>query len=145
MREKGEGIYRSTAGGGRWVRVDDGLPGEVKVLTSVNISTGMAGSTSTGGPPRASCAARTVSEGGRGWAVCPPIGRSMGLRSTPPIPGHVRSYARRAPAMPAPADLKDLAAVAVNPRKPEEVYVSTAEGAIVRRPDGGVTWKRPTG
>jgi len=43
IREKGEGIYRSTDGGGRWVRVDDGPGGEVKVLTSVNISTGMGG------------------------------------------------------------------------------------------------------
>jgi photosystem II stability/assembly factor-like uncharacterized protein len=43
VREKGEGIYRSTDGGGRWVRVDDGPEGEIKVLTSVNISTGMGG------------------------------------------------------------------------------------------------------
>ena len=43
VREKGEGIYRSTNGGGKWTRVDDGPGGEVKVLTSVNISTGMGG------------------------------------------------------------------------------------------------------
>lgn len=43
VREKGEGIYRTTDGGGRWVRVDDGPGGEVKVLTSVNIPTGMGG------------------------------------------------------------------------------------------------------
>jgi photosystem II stability/assembly factor-like uncharacterized protein len=43
VREKGEGIYRTTDGGGRWVRVDDGPGGEIKVLTSVNISTGMGG------------------------------------------------------------------------------------------------------
>ncbi|MGH7771020.1 MAG: WD40/YVTN/BNR-like repeat-containing protein, partial [Candidatus Binatia bacterium] len=43
VREKGEGIYRSRNGGGRWVRVDEGPGGEVKVLTSVNISTGMGG------------------------------------------------------------------------------------------------------
>jgi len=42
-REKGEGVYRSTDGGGKWVRVDDGPAGEVKVLVSVNISTGMGG------------------------------------------------------------------------------------------------------
>ena len=43
VREKGEGIYRTTDGGARWTRVDDGPGGEVKVLTSVNIPTGMGG------------------------------------------------------------------------------------------------------
>ena len=43
VREKGEGIYRTTDRGGRWTRVDDGPGGEVKVLTSVNIPTGMGG------------------------------------------------------------------------------------------------------
>jgi photosystem II stability/assembly factor-like uncharacterized protein len=43
VRDKGEGIYRSTARGAKWVRVDDGPGGEVKVLASVNISTGMGG------------------------------------------------------------------------------------------------------
>ena len=42
-REKSEGIYRTTDGGGKWTRVDDGPGGEVKVLTSVNIPTGMGG------------------------------------------------------------------------------------------------------
>jgi photosystem II stability/assembly factor-like uncharacterized protein len=43
VREKGEGIYRTTDQGGKWIRVDDGPQGEVKVLRSVNISTGMGG------------------------------------------------------------------------------------------------------
>jgi len=43
VREKGEGIYRTTDRGERWIRVDDGPQGEVKVLASVNISTGMGG------------------------------------------------------------------------------------------------------
>jgi photosystem II stability/assembly factor-like uncharacterized protein len=43
VREKGEGLYRTTDGGAKWVRVDDGPGGEVKVLSSVNISTGMGG------------------------------------------------------------------------------------------------------
>jgi photosystem II stability/assembly factor-like uncharacterized protein len=43
VRDKGEGIYRTTDGGGKWIRVDDGPGGEVKVLTSVNIPTGMGG------------------------------------------------------------------------------------------------------
>lgn len=43
LREKGEGIYRTTDGGRKWVRVDDGPTGEVKVLASVNIPTGMGG------------------------------------------------------------------------------------------------------
>lgn len=43
VRDKGEGIYRSTDGGGKWTRVDDGPGGEVKVLASVNMPTGMGG------------------------------------------------------------------------------------------------------
>ncbi len=43
VREQGEGVYRTTSGGEKWSRVDDGPEGEVKVLTSVNISTGMGG------------------------------------------------------------------------------------------------------
>ena len=43
VREKGEGIYRTTDGGAKWTRVDDGPEGEVKVLMSVNIPTGMGG------------------------------------------------------------------------------------------------------
>jgi photosystem II stability/assembly factor-like uncharacterized protein len=43
VRDKGEGIYRTTDGGTKWTRVDDGPGGEVKVLASVNIPTGMGG------------------------------------------------------------------------------------------------------
>ncbi len=43
VRGRGEGIYRSHDGGRRWTRVDDGPGGEVKVLASVNIPTGMGG------------------------------------------------------------------------------------------------------
>jgi photosystem II stability/assembly factor-like uncharacterized protein len=43
VRDKGEGIYRTTDQGEKWVRVDDGPQGEIKVLRSVNISTGMGG------------------------------------------------------------------------------------------------------
>jgi photosystem II stability/assembly factor-like uncharacterized protein len=43
VREKGEGVYRTPDGGTKWTRVDDGPDGEVKVLQSVNIPTGMGG------------------------------------------------------------------------------------------------------
>ena len=43
VRGPGEGVYRTTDGGEKWVRVDDGPAGEVKVLASVNIPTGMGG------------------------------------------------------------------------------------------------------
>jgi photosystem II stability/assembly factor-like uncharacterized protein len=43
IREKGDGVYRTTDGGEKWTRVDDGPEGEVKILKSVNISTGMGG------------------------------------------------------------------------------------------------------
>lgn len=43
VREKGEGVYRTANGGQKWARVDDGPGGETKVLTSVNLATGMGG------------------------------------------------------------------------------------------------------
>ena len=36
--------------------------------------------------------------------------------------------------------LKNRAAVAVHPKRPNEVYVSTMEGKILRSLDGGTTW-----
>ncbi len=38
--------------------------------------------------------------------------------------------------------LKSLAAVTLNPRKPPELYASTADGSIFRSSDGGTTWGR---
>lgn len=43
VRETGDGIYRTADGGTKWTRVDDGPGGEVKVLASVNVPTGMGG------------------------------------------------------------------------------------------------------
>jgi photosystem II stability/assembly factor-like uncharacterized protein len=43
VREKGEGIYKTTDGRGKSTRVDDGPQGEIKGLTSVNIPTEMGG------------------------------------------------------------------------------------------------------
>jgi photosystem II stability/assembly factor-like uncharacterized protein len=43
IRDKGDGIYWTTDGGAKWTRVDDGPQGEIKVLKSVNIPTGMGG------------------------------------------------------------------------------------------------------
>jgi len=36
--------------------------------------------------------------------------------------------------------LRDMAAVAINPKRPNEVYAITADGAIHRSTDGGLTW-----
>jgi photosystem II stability/assembly factor-like uncharacterized protein len=38
--------------------------------------------------------------------------------------------------------LKNMAAVAVNPRRPDEVYAATADGVIFRSADGGMRWER---
>lgn len=38
--------------------------------------------------------------------------------------------------------LKNLAAVAVNPKRPNEVYAATADGVIYQSADGGMTWAR---
>ena len=43
VRDKRQGLYRTTNSGEKWVRVDDGPGGETKVVTSVNLSTGMGG------------------------------------------------------------------------------------------------------
>ena len=39
-------------------------------------------------------------------------------------------------------ELKNLAAVAINPRKRDEVYVSTMDGTIYVSFDGGMKWKK---
>ncbi len=39
-------------------------------------------------------------------------------------------------------NLKDLAAVTVNPKKPNEIYTLTARGIIFKSADGGTKWKR---
>ena len=39
-------------------------------------------------------------------------------------------------------ELKSLAAVAVNPKRLGEVYVSTMDGIIFKSGDGGRTWNR---
>jgi photosystem II stability/assembly factor-like uncharacterized protein len=38
--------------------------------------------------------------------------------------------------------LKNLAAVAVNPRKTSEVYAATLDGVIFKSTTGGMTWER---
>lgn len=38
-------------------------------------------------------------------------------------------------------ELKDLASVAVNPRRPEEIFVATTEGTIYQSLNGGKSWK----
>jgi len=39
-------------------------------------------------------------------------------------------------------ELKNLAAVTVNPKQSKEIYVSTADGVIFKSTDGGMTWMR---
>ena len=39
-------------------------------------------------------------------------------------------------------ELKNLASVTVNPKRPAEIYVATANGAIFKSTDGGVKWER---
>ncbi|MBI4608578.1 MAG: hypothetical protein HY726_06210 [Candidatus Rokubacteria bacterium] len=38
--------------------------------------------------------------------------------------------------------LKNLAAVAINPKRPAEVYAATADGIIFKSTDGGTTWEQ---
>jgi photosystem II stability/assembly factor-like uncharacterized protein len=40
---------------------------------------------------------------------------------------------------------KDLAAIAINPKKPNEIYTATAQGIVSKSADGGTKWKpQPT-
>ncbi|MDP2644928.1 MAG: hypothetical protein Q8P24_08310 [Desulfobacterales bacterium] len=39
--------------------------------------------------------------------------------------------------------LKNLAAVTLNPKKPKELYVSTADGTIFMSVDAGTKWTKP--
>jgi photosystem II stability/assembly factor-like uncharacterized protein len=38
-------------------------------------------------------------------------------------------------------DLKNLAAVTINPKTPNEIYVSTMDGTIYMSADAGMRWK----
>jgi photosystem II stability/assembly factor-like uncharacterized protein len=40
------------------------------------------------------------------------------------------------------SDLKNLAAVTINSKKRDEVYVSTMDGMIYMSADGGMKWKK---
>ena len=39
-------------------------------------------------------------------------------------------------------DLKNLAAITINPKKRDEVYVSTMDGTIYVSAEGGMKWKK---
>ena len=39
-------------------------------------------------------------------------------------------------------ELKNLAAVAITPKKPSEMFVSTTAGIIYMSTDGGIKWKK---
>lgn len=39
-------------------------------------------------------------------------------------------------------EFKGLAAVALNLKKPDEIYTSTVDGVIFQSADGGMIWKR---
>jgi len=39
-------------------------------------------------------------------------------------------------------ELKNLAAVTINPKKPDEVYVATMDGTIYVSADAGMKWKK---
>ena len=39
-------------------------------------------------------------------------------------------------------ELKNLAAVAVNPKRPSEIYAATAQGVIFKSADEGIKWER---
>ena len=39
--------------------------------------------------------------------------------------------------------LKNMAAVTVNPKRPDEVYAVTVDGIVFRSADKGTTWQRP--
>jgi hypothetical protein len=39
-------------------------------------------------------------------------------------------------------ELKNLAAVTINPKKPNEIYLSTMDGTIYVSADAGIKWKK---
>lgn len=40
------------------------------------------------------------------------------------------------------SELKNLAAVTINPKKPSEIYLSTMDGTIYVSADAGMNWKK---
>ena len=121
VREKGEGLYRTTDGGAKWVRVDDGPGGEVKVLSSVNISTGMGGIFLYAGTGQGLTR--------NGFAVDPSNPRTMYASMRADVFRSDNAGANWTRVTTGP---KNVAAVTVNPKKPSEVYAATMEGGFER-------------
>ncbi len=151
VREKGDGIYRTTDGGARWIRVDDGPGGEVKVLASVNIPTGMGGiflyaGTAEGLQRSPDCFLGWTKVGGlptnrtvNGFALDPENPKVMYVAMRD---GLFKSTDAGETWKPIGTGLKNLAAVTVNPKKPSEIYAATAQGIIFKSTDGGTKWQR---
>ncbi len=74
-----------------------------------------------------------------GFAVSPENAKAMYVATQD---GLFKSTDAGATWKPAGQGLKNLASVALNPKKPSEVYASTADGSIFRSSDGGTTWER---
>jgi photosystem II stability/assembly factor-like uncharacterized protein len=74
-----------------------------------------------------------------GFAVEPvnPKGMYVAMRD-----GLLRSADAGKTWKPAGRDLKNVAAVAVNPKKPTEIFAARADGAIFVSADGGIKWKK---
>lgn len=74
-----------------------------------------------------------------GFAVSPSDTRVMYVATRD---GLFKSADAGASWKPAGQGLKNLAAVTLNPQKPNEVYAATADGIIFRSTNGGTTWER---
>lgn len=78
---QGKGLFRSPAGARDWTWVNAGSRGTLRALVSINIPTGMGGIFLYAVTDQGRSGARTVSEGGQPWAVCPRRDRSRRLRA----------------------------------------------------------------
>ncbi len=146
----GEGIYRTTNGGKRWSRVGGGPTGEVKGLASITGPTAAGGvhlyAATTDGLQRTELSGEWRAVRGL------PAGLPVIVFAVEPRNPNVmfvvvqdelrkstdagRSWNSVGPV------IKNLAALAVNPRRTAEMYAISNDGAIFKTTDGGRTWEQ---
>jgi photosystem II stability/assembly factor-like uncharacterized protein len=147
----GKGIYRSTDKGGKWTRVGDGPAARVNVLAAVATRTGTGTTYLYAGTAEG---LQRSADSSRGWervgggpanqmvydfAVDP---TDPELRYVAVPNGLFKSTDAGKSWKPTAQGLEELRAVAVNPKRSQEVYTISSGGVIFMSPDGAMTWDR---